>query len=381
MLARPLCWPGQQNPILRPTEASIARYATYFECTKSLIVAIIQVCEADCSSETQLEQHLSGDRHRTNLRLLERELISDPELDKDINPYNYPELWLREQKHCRLCDVPITSLTMAKIHFNGRNHRTAAGLNIMEASKLGQFVSKGDLHCDTCNFNVSTEIEMRTHEAGIRHRLNDKTRAAVISSGGQWVVHQPEGCAPPTYSVQDPGNGWSGASVGLGPGMEAGQMPGASPVPGAPPVPGYGYGGYMPYYGGQWGQWAGQQVAWQGSWPGQSQGQGAWPGYSQGHPPPTPPVAGFAPGMNPPGWQPDGLPVTKGGVMGWSLKEEDVKKEGEEVSKEYRPTPVTEESYSYERTDDKKWHCPFCPGKYWSNLVIVRFYHRYKVKA
>ena len=85
--------------------------------------------------------------------------------------------------------------------------------------------------------------------------------------------------------------------------------------------------------------------------------------------------------MNPPGWQPDGLPVTKGGVMGWSLKDEDAKKDGEEVSKEYRPTPLTEDSFSYERTDDKKWHCPYCPGKYWSNLVIVRFYHRYTVKA
>ena len=70
--------------------------------------------EADGSSESQLDQHLSGDRHRTNLRLLERELISDRELDKDINPYTYPELWLRERKHCRVCDVPVTSLTLAK---------------------------------------------------------------------------------------------------------------------------------------------------------------------------------------------------------------------------------------------------------------------------
>ena len=81
--------------------------------------------------------------------------------------------------------------------------------------------------------------------------------------------------------------------------------------------------------------------------------------------------------MNPPGWQPDGLPVTKGGVMGWSLKDEEVKAE----QAEYKPTPITEDSFSYERTDDKKWHCPFCPGKYWSNLVIVRFYHRYKFKT
>ena len=178
-----------------------------------------ELCEADCSSDSQLEQHLCGDRHRTNLRSMERELASDPELDKDINPYNLPELWLRERKHCTLCDVPVTSIRMAKIHFNGRNHRLAAGLNITEASKMAEFYSGGELRCESCNFSVSTQLEMKSHQAGIRHLENDRTKVAVEETGGTWSCHHPTPSDPPKYSVQDPGNGWSGESIGLSPEM------------------------------------------------------------------------------------------------------------------------------------------------------------------
>lgn len=175
-----------------------------------------ELCEADCSSDSQLEQHLSGDRHRTNLKGMERELAGDPELDKDINPYNLPELWLRERKHCTLCDVPITSIRMAKIHFNGRNHRLAAGLNLTEASKMGEFYNTGEFRCETCNFNVATELELKSHQAGIRHLENERTKVAVEGTEGSWSCNHPVPSEPPKFSVQDPGNGWSGESIGLG---------------------------------------------------------------------------------------------------------------------------------------------------------------------
>ena len=34
----------------------------------------------------------SGERHRTSVRMMEDMLAGDPELDKDINPYNLPEV-------------------------------------------------------------------------------------------------------------------------------------------------------------------------------------------------------------------------------------------------------------------------------------------------
>jgi hypothetical protein len=37
------------------------------------------------------------------------------------------QVWLRERKHCNLCDVVIDSIRLAKIHFNSRLHREAAG--------------------------------------------------------------------------------------------------------------------------------------------------------------------------------------------------------------------------------------------------------------
>jgi len=158
---------------------------------------------------------MTGDRHRTNLRLMESALAADPELDKDINPYNLPELWLRDRKHCYMCDVQLSSLRMATIHFNSRDHRRAAGLRVSEASKNAEWLNEGDLHCDVCNFRVKTEIEMRTHEAGIRHLENEKTKLAVEGAGGTWSCSFPSPLPPPKYSVQDPGVGWTGESIGV----------------------------------------------------------------------------------------------------------------------------------------------------------------------
>ena len=36
---------------------------------------------------------ISGERHRTFVRRMEVELAGDPELEKDINPYNLPEVY------------------------------------------------------------------------------------------------------------------------------------------------------------------------------------------------------------------------------------------------------------------------------------------------
>ena len=209
-----------------------------------------ELCEADCSSDSQLEQHLSGDRHRTNLKGMERELAGDPELDKDINPYNLPELWLRERKHCNLCDVPITSIRMAKIHFNGRNHRLAAGLNLTEASKMGEFYNSGEFRCETCNFNVATELELKSHQAGIRHLENERTRLAVEGTEGTWSCNQPVPSDPPKYSVQDPGNGWSGESIGLSQEMMMAGAGGGGPMGPNPAMMMMGMGMYGPMMGG-----------------------------------------------------------------------------------------------------------------------------------
>ena len=68
----------------------------------------------------QLEQHTAGEKHKMTMRRMERYVVSDPELDKDINPYNLPEQWLRERKHCNLCDVQVSNLRLATLHFNSR---------------------------------------------------------------------------------------------------------------------------------------------------------------------------------------------------------------------------------------------------------------------
>ena len=109
--------------------------------------------------------------------------MGDPELDKDINPYNLPEVWLRERKHCNLCDVPIFSIRMAKIHFNSRNHRLAAGLNISQASREAEFVSSGKFQCDACSFKTGTDIDMKVHTVGLIYETHFKKVLKIFSVG------------------------------------------------------------------------------------------------------------------------------------------------------------------------------------------------------
>ena len=327
-----------------------------------------QVCEADCSSESQLEQHLCGDRHRTNLRGMERELAADPELDKDINPYNLPELWLRDRKHCNLCDVAITSIRMAKIHFNGRNHRLAAGLHVTEASRMADFHSHGDIHCQTCNFNVVSQIELKVHQAGIRHLENEKTRQAVEGTGGTWSCHNPVPSDPPKFSVQDPGNGWSGESIGMTPEMMMGGAGGYHPgmMMGPPAMGMYPMGGPMTYGGGPMGPMMG--------------GPPGPMGY------PGPDNRKYA------GVDVDGLECQVCGVKFTDKsqldqhiqlpshleKAKDIPVEPNGIPPEpepYVPVPLTADSISSVRTKSHSIHCPFC--KVWfPSITILKYYHR-----
>merc|ERR1719289_470490 len=155
-------------------------------------------------------------------------LAGDIELDKDINPYSLPEVWLRERKHCNLCDVPIESIRIAKIHFSSRLHRDAAGLNVLPANRETNYVSEGDHHCTTCNFRVKTEAELNTHLTGVRHLENDRTKQAVEEKGYTWHPHNPTPPQPPKYSVRAqslPEDAWGGNGMYGPPGM-TGMMPG-----------------------------------------------------------------------------------------------------------------------------------------------------------
>jgi len=160
-----------------------------------------ELCESNCSSEKQMIQHLSGERHRTSVRLMETMLAGDIKLDEDLNPYTLPETWLRDRKHCNLCDVPIESIRIAKIHFNSRLHRQAAGLNVLPIHRETDFKSEGPHHCAMCNFRTMTEEAMEVHKSGVRHLENARTKDAVISKNLAWHPHTPTPPLPPKYSV------------------------------------------------------------------------------------------------------------------------------------------------------------------------------------
>ena len=159
-----------------------------------------QLCEADCSGQSQLEQHLRGERHRSLLRRMERELAGDPSLETDINPFNLPELWLREKSQCNLCGCVIPSLVIAKIHFSSKGHREAAGLRLLASQKDDQTQEK-NISCDICSFKASSDSELLGHKAGVRHQENSRTKAASEAAGFDWKVHHATQPDPPAYSV------------------------------------------------------------------------------------------------------------------------------------------------------------------------------------
>ena len=175
-----------------------------------------QLCEADCSGQSQLDQHLRGERHRGLLRRMERELAGDPSLETDINPYNLPELWLREKSQCNLCGCAIPSLTIAKVHFSSKSHRIAAGLRLLSSQRdksqdepkdqeLEYDERKGEevFSCDICSFKASSKSELLGHQAGVRHQENVRTKVAVEAAGIEWKVHHPTPPDPPAHSVVD----------------------------------------------------------------------------------------------------------------------------------------------------------------------------------
>ena len=57
-----------------------------------------------------------------------------------------------------------------------RQHRLAAGLGITPASKEREYINEGPEYCEVCNFHTATELEMRSHKAGIRHIENEKCK-------------------------------------------------------------------------------------------------------------------------------------------------------------------------------------------------------------
>ena len=178
-----------------------------------------ELCESDCSGQHQLEQHLRGERHRSVVRRLERELAGCPALEcGDVNPYNLPQLWLAQRRHCNLCDVAITSLLLAKVHFSSRIHRAAAGLHLLPAHQEEQEEAGEGPRCDTCDFRASSASSLLSHEAGVRHQENERTRTAVEASGGEWKAHTPQPPDPPRHSVewQPVWEGGWGAARGAG---------------------------------------------------------------------------------------------------------------------------------------------------------------------
>jgi hypothetical protein len=73
------------------------------------------------------------------------------------------QVWLRERKHCNLCDVVIDSIRLAKIHFNSRLHREAAGQPVINDIFLSSLF---------LSFPVFLYVSVVLHISGVSFRKN-----------------------------------------------------------------------------------------------------------------------------------------------------------------------------------------------------------------
>ncbi|KAL8554892.1 hypothetical protein ACS0TY_002896 [Phlomoides rotata] len=151
-----------------------------------------EICKVTTTSETTLNAHLQGSEHRSNCESLKRskfhaeETRSSSSSDRppEIPPIkNPPQEWT-----CEICKVTTTSETTLNAHLQGYKHRSN-----FESLKSSKFHaedtisssssdsppeippiknSRQEWTCDICKVTTTSEATLNAHLQGFKHRSN-----------------------------------------------------------------------------------------------------------------------------------------------------------------------------------------------------------------
>ena len=149
---------------------------------------ICSVCDANCYNETDLQNHLRGRRHQRNIealqgegkgaeaRLHEREVPQPPE--KNLKPVS---TWL-----CSICDANCTSQSDLENHLRGRRHQKKieafqgegkGSEPRLHEKKMPQLADNNQTPvsrwmCSICSANCKSQSDLSSHLRSRRHQQN-----------------------------------------------------------------------------------------------------------------------------------------------------------------------------------------------------------------
>ncbi|XP_048539507.1 zinc finger matrin-type protein 1-like [Triticum urartu] len=168
----PRCRPANEEdaPIVGAKQHKNALSGMKRKRTAETPSLICSICDAKCYRETDLQNHLRGRRHQENIealqgegkgaeaRLHEKEV---PQLaDKNLKPM---PTWF-----CSICDANCTSQSDLKNHLRGRRHQQ----NIEALQGDGKDPEVSRWMCSICNANCTSQSDLESHLRGRRHQEN-----------------------------------------------------------------------------------------------------------------------------------------------------------------------------------------------------------------
>jgi hypothetical protein len=143
------------------------------------------ICNANCTSLSDLESHLGGRRHRENIEALQ---VEGKGTEVKLYEKNAPQLVDRNQKPvsrwmCSICDANCTSQFDLENHLGGRRHQE--NIEALEGEGKGTEVKLYEKNeepflrwtCSICNANCTSQFDLESHLGGRRHQRNVQAQA------------------------------------------------------------------------------------------------------------------------------------------------------------------------------------------------------------
>lgn len=119
---------------------------------------VCRFCQANCTCESDLENHMKGKRHQTNVRALLEECKNME--SNYASPEGPAPTWT-----CSLCQASCPGQSQLESHLRGKRHRLNFLLLQVEEAKL--YLSL--YFCKLCNLQCNSKNTLAEHYKGKRH--------------------------------------------------------------------------------------------------------------------------------------------------------------------------------------------------------------------
>ncbi|KAL8554888.1 hypothetical protein ACS0TY_002896 [Phlomoides rotata] len=151
-----------------------------------------EICKVTTTSETTLNAHLQGSEHRSNCESLKRSKFHAEDTRSSSSSDSPPEIPpiknSRQEWTCDICKVTTTSETTLNAHLQGSKHRSncesligskfhAEDTRSSSSSDSPPEIppiknSRQEWTCDICKVTTTSEATLNTHLQGSEHRSN-----------------------------------------------------------------------------------------------------------------------------------------------------------------------------------------------------------------